>query len=245
MSSVYDLLREACGLSQTEAAEYQDVKLDSVKSWCSDRRPAPIPVIAQLQELMRLIERSGKDFAAKMKPDYEKGACIIGLPHDEKDARACGFPSKTAHLRAIAITLSRLPDGAAIQLVERDRLHIFPTPIMKEGTSKMRNVTVPIHHDMPDPAPGGFQTTVNSRPRTRAEVQRSHFRAENGARFKGVIQETPSGPQASYTIEADVGNSTNVMSDIRLWGNEDDAMLWLDQTAALHGFAKYPLERRA
>ncbi|QPF81587.1 hypothetical protein IC762_17295 [Bradyrhizobium genosp. L] len=244
MASVYDLMREACGLSQQEAADFHVVRLDSVKSWCSDRRPAPINVITELQVLMRGIEAAGKAFAASLQPDYGRRAFIIGLPADDSDAETCGFPSKPAHVRAIAIAISRLPDGAAVDLVERGRLNLVPTPTMTKEASKMRNVTVPVHHDMPDPAPGGFQAVVNTRPRTRAEVDRSHFRAENGAKFVGVLQDTPAGAQASYTIQADIGNTTSVLSDIRLIGNELDALLWLDQAAALHGFKKYPLERR-
>jgi hypothetical protein len=245
MASVYDLLRVACGLSQQEAADFHEVRLDSIKSWCSDRRRAPVLVVAQLQVLMRNIERAGEEFAAKLKPDYAKNACIIGMPQTEKDAKACGFPSLAAQMRAIAIAISRLPDGVAIELVERTRLQVFDTPTMKPGVPKMRSVTMPIHHDIPDPAPNGFQTIVNSRPRTRAEIDRATFRAENGARFKGVIQDTPAGPQASYTIEAEAGNSTNVMSDIRLLGTMADAEFWLDQAAAYRGFSKYPLERRS
>jgi hypothetical protein len=42
---------------------------------------------------------------------------VIGLPHDDKDARMCGFPSITAQMLAIAIP--RLSDNAEIRLVAR------------------------------------------------------------------------------------------------------------------------------
>ena len=52
MSNVYNLLREACGISQAEAAEFvHGTRLDSVKSWCSDRRTAPESIINELQKL--------------------------------------------------------------------------------------------------------------------------------------------------------------------------------------------------
>jgi len=244
VTSVYDLLREACGLSQQEAADYHDVRLDSIKSWCSDRRQVPVAVVAQLQELMRAIELSAEKFAAEINPNYDQNAFIIGVPIEDEDAEACGFPSIAAHHRAIAIAMSRLPDGAAFKLVDRTRLQLYPTPKMKTGASQMRQNTQPIHRDLPNPMPGGFQSVVNSRQRTQAEVDRALFRAENGAEFKGAMQKTPAGPQVSYTISADIGNSTSVMSDIRLFGNEPDALLWLDQVAALYGFAKYPIEQR-
>ena len=245
MASVYDLLREACGLSQQEAADFHDVRLDSIKSWCSDRRPAPIKVVAELQELVRNIDTAGREFASKFRPEYRENAFVIGLPRDDEDAKASGFPTKAAHLRAIAIAISHLPDGAPIRFLDRGDGAPLLTPLMKPGVPKMRNVTTPIHQDLSNPAPHGFQTVVNSRPRTLAEIDHAQFRAENGARFNGVLQDTPEGPQASYTIEADAGNTTSVMSDIQLFDTEKNAMLWLDQAAGLRGFKKYPLERRA
>ena len=40
MTSVYDLLRQRCGLSQQEAADVHSTRLDTIKSWCSGRRLA-------------------------------------------------------------------------------------------------------------------------------------------------------------------------------------------------------------
>jgi hypothetical protein len=243
MSSVYNLLREACGLSQQEAAEFHEARLDSVKSWCSDRRPAPAGVINELQELMRDVEQAGENFAAALKRTTQGNAFTIGTPIDDRDAGDAGFPSTAAHVRAIAIAISRLPNDAEVDLVPNSR-GALPTATMQRGKLKMRDNAMSITHDVPDPAPRGFQTVVNSRPRTRAEVDRAMFRAENGARFHATLQATEEGPQARYEIQADVGNSTNVTSDIQLFRIEADALAWLDQAAAHHGFAKYPLERR-
>jgi hypothetical protein len=243
MASVYNLLREACGLSQSEAADFHETRLDSIKSWCSDRRSAPIGVINELQELMRDVDHAGEEFAALLKRISRGNVFIVGLPIDDKDSTACGFPSPAAHLRAIAIAISRLPDDAEIRMVERVRGAI-PSATMQRGKTKMRNNPHPLHHDTPDPAPRGFQTVVTSQPRTRAEIDRAAFRAENGARFSATLQATPEGPQVRYTVEADTGNSTNVLSDIRLFKTEAEALAWLDQAAAFRGFAKYPLERR-
>lgn len=227
MTNVYNLLREACGVSQAEAAEFvHDTRLDSVKSWCSDRRTAPQGVINDLQRLARQIQKAGTDYAEFLKRHNEGDIYIIGLPSDEQDARACGFPSVSAQMRAIAVAISLLPDDSEIRMVERVRGAI-PAPVMERenimpieadcrvlssmqfsggkfytsGNINRRKyerleeigwvkglatnmsdveyrLTVDgrmqfallqaaeaMERDVPDPAPRGMQTTVNSRPR--------------------------------------------------------------------------------
>ena len=120
MTSVYNVLREACGVSQLEAAEnIHETRLDTVKSWSSDRRPAPQWSINQLQSLMRRIYVSGTEYAEILKKTAEGNVYLIGLPHDEADAKICGFPSMAACLQATAVTISQLPDDAEIRLVPR------------------------------------------------------------------------------------------------------------------------------
>jgi hypothetical protein len=120
MTSVYNLLRVACGISQAEAAEFvHGTRLDSVKSWCSDRRTAPQGVINDLQKLAREIHNAGIDYAALLKRISKGDVYVIGLPRDERDARACGFPSIGAQMRAIAVAISHLPEHSEIRMVER------------------------------------------------------------------------------------------------------------------------------
>jgi hypothetical protein len=56
---------------------------------------------------------------------------VIGLPSDEQDARACGFPSIGAQMRAIAIAISLLPANSEIRMVERVRGAI-PAPVLEK-----------------------------------------------------------------------------------------------------------------
>jgi len=132
MTNVYNLLREACGISQAEAAEFvHGTRLDSVKSWCSDRRTAPQGVINDLQKLAREIQNAGINYAALLKKTNKGDVCVIGLPKDEKDARTCGFPSIGAQMRAIAVAISHLPDASEIRMVERVRGAI-PAPTLEK-----------------------------------------------------------------------------------------------------------------
>jgi hypothetical protein len=227
MSNVYNLLREACGISQAEAAEFvHETRLDSVKSWCSDRRTAPQGVINDLQKLAREIQNAGIEFATLLKKISKGDVYVIGLPSDEQDARACGFPSIGAQMRAIAVAISLLPEHSEIRMVERVRGAI-PAPVLEKekimpteadsqvlnsmqftnskcytagnmnrrkyqriedigwikgistnisdveyyltetGTAQLAltRTADAMQQDFPDPAPGGFQTTVNSGPR--------------------------------------------------------------------------------
>jgi hypothetical protein len=227
MTNVYNLLREACGISQTEAAEFvHKTRLDSVKSWCSDRRTAPQGVINDLQKLTREIQNAGIDYAALLKKISKGDVYVIGLPSDEHDARVCGFPSIGAQMRAIAVAISLLPEHSEIRMVERVRGAI-PAPVLEKekiiptqsdsqtlncmqftngkcytagnmnrskyhrledigwikgistnisdveyylteiGTAQLAltRAADAMQQDFPDPAPGGFQTMVNSGPR--------------------------------------------------------------------------------
>jgi hypothetical protein len=130
MTSTYNLLREACDISQLEAADYvHETRLDTVKSWSSDRRPAPQWAINQLQSLLRRIRRAGEIYADEMKGMIAAGYSLqIGLPADDADARAHGFPSSAAALRAIAVALSLLPDDAEIRLISRAQSPIVSIP---------------------------------------------------------------------------------------------------------------------
>ncbi len=227
MTNVYNLLREACGISQAEAAEFvHGTRIDSVKSWCSDRRTAPQGVINDLQKLARGIHKSGADYAAFLKKTNSGNVYLIGLPEDERDARAHGFPSIGAQMRAIAVAISHLPPDSEIRMLERVRGAVSAPTLEKEkplptegdslvlvsmqfangkyytsgninrrkyerleeigwvkgigtnisdveyhltetGTAQLTLATVAdeMRRDFPNPAPGGFQTIVNSGPR--------------------------------------------------------------------------------
>ncbi len=223
MTNIYNLLREACGLSQAEAAAFHETRLDSVKSWCSDRRNAPQGVINDLQKLARQIHASGVAYAELLKITNGGDVYVIGLPSDEQDARVCSFPSVGAQMRAVAVAISLLPDGSAIRMVERvpgaipapvlEREMLTPVAVDSRVLSSMKftngkcytagnmdrrkyerleeigwikglstnlsdveyyltntgqaqlaltRAADAIERDYPNPAPGGFQTRVNS-----------------------------------------------------------------------------------
>lgn len=135
MDSVYNLLRESCGLSQQDAADFHGVRLDSVKSWCGERRLAPDNVVNELKHLMQSIIAAGNGYAEEViQRSGSSGVLMLGVPHDEADARACGFPSMGANMRAIAIAIAQLPDQLQIRLIPRVRG--IPAPEMENRKEK-------------------------------------------------------------------------------------------------------------
>jgi len=122
MTSVYNLLRETCGISQAEAAEFvHQARLDSVKSWCSDRRAAPAGVVRELKILARKINAAGLAYAAQLMSLKTMQTVDVGVPSDDFDARHCGFPSLGASMRAIAIAVTELPDDVEVRIGPRVR----------------------------------------------------------------------------------------------------------------------------
>ncbi len=178
MSSVYNLLRESCGLSQAEAAEFiHEVRLDTVKSWSSDRRPAQQFAVNQLQSLLRTIRDAGEQFARDLKTRSQGNVFIIGHAHDDDDARVCGFPSLSSQMHSIAIAISLLPDDAEIRLTPRVRGSIA-APIMEKEKMVATQADRQVLQDM---------TFKNGRCLTRGNMNRRKFeRLEEIGWIKGT-----------------------------------------------------------
>lgn len=51
MTTPFKQALSICGLSQTEAAEFLDVRPDTIKSWCADRNPVPKAIWQELGDL--------------------------------------------------------------------------------------------------------------------------------------------------------------------------------------------------
>jgi hypothetical protein len=69
--------------------------------------------------------------------------------------------------------------------------------------------------------------------------------AEDGADFTALLEDTPEGPKAQFTVtwQAEDENRTSTESDQRIFGTEAEAIAWLDAEAARRGFAHYPMTR--
>ncbi|MGJ5149894.1 hypothetical protein [Bradyrhizobium sp. HKCCYLR1023] len=121
LENAYNLLREFCGLSQQDAADFHDTRLDSVKSWCSDRRLAPQGAVNELQQLARQIATAGEAYARELAALGDDGTIMIALPRDDAEARSFGFPSLGAYMRGVAIAVAHLPPNLHVRMHRRGR----------------------------------------------------------------------------------------------------------------------------
>ncbi|WP_315772766.1 MULTISPECIES: hypothetical protein [unclassified Bradyrhizobium] len=144
VTSVYDLLRQRCGLSQADAASFHGTRIDTIKSWCSDRRTAPAGVLDELRDLYADISEAGDELTdvVKLMPQRDANGIFfqVGAPLDNKDAIACGFPCEGSCLAAVALAIASLPGPARI--VPRVRGAI-PTAVSQK---KSQNSRVTVYH---------------------------------------------------------------------------------------------------
>jgi len=118
MTSAYDLLRQRCGLSQQEAADLHKVRLDTVKSWCSDRRHAPDGVIDELRGLYEKINADAVrmvEAISKTDPDL---VIEVGLAADDAEAQSKGWPCVGAQAAAIGLVIARIRNPVVIEPLE-------------------------------------------------------------------------------------------------------------------------------
>lgn len=114
MITIYDLLRQRCGLSQIEAAAFHDVNINTVKSWCSGRSAAPLGVLEELAELYTKINN-----AAEQTLRHLSGAQVdatstgnpidvieIGVAVDDAEAQSIGWPCVGAQRAYLGLVLS-------------------------------------------------------------------------------------------------------------------------------------------
>jgi hypothetical protein len=144
VTSVYDLLRQRCGLSQADAASFHHTRIDTIKSWCSDRRTAPAGVLDELRDLYADISEAGNELAdvVKLMPQRDANGIFfqVGSPLDNDDAIACGFPCEGSCLAAVALAIASLPGPARIMPRVRGAI---PTAVSQK---KWQNSRVTVYH---------------------------------------------------------------------------------------------------
>jgi DNA-binding XRE family transcriptional regulator len=118
MTTLFLLLLNSCGLSQKEAADTLDARLDTIKSWSSGRRTPPPNVLALLRHLASYIDRRADDYIV-FTIDKNPQSVEIGYCADDAEAKSLGFPCVGAHNALIARLIAGLPDSIEIKIVPR------------------------------------------------------------------------------------------------------------------------------
>jgi hypothetical protein len=116
----------ACGLSIREAADYFDVRPDTVQKCVNGKARTPQGWLRELKVLSDQIERSaqaGLEAIHKMAAEYYRPDTVmdveIGTASDDIEAKALGFPCPGAHKAVAARIWARKPDGVEIIFVPR------------------------------------------------------------------------------------------------------------------------------
>lgn len=102
----YDLLRRRCGLSQPEAAALHQVRLDTVKSWCTGRNRANDGVMAELRQLHEQIERVATEALAAIAAVPQAEEIELGYATDDHEAQALGWPCVGAQAASLGIVIA-------------------------------------------------------------------------------------------------------------------------------------------
>jgi DNA-binding transcriptional regulator YiaG len=114
LPTAYKLLMQRCGLSQAEAAELHEVGLDTVKSWCAGRNPAPAAALAELRQLHLAISLAATRLAEKAIKRLRGGTIELGTVDDDRAALALGFPCVGAHEAALGLALALMGDVTVV-----------------------------------------------------------------------------------------------------------------------------------
>jgi hypothetical protein len=217
--SVYDLLRQRCGLSQADAAGFHDTRIDTIKSWCSDRRTAPAGVLDELRDLYADISEAGDELAdvVKLMPQRDANGIFfqVGTPLDSNDAIACGFPCEGSCLAAVALAIASLPGPARI--VPRERGAI-PTAISQK---KWQNSRITVYHfKVFDAANDSYVVPVRKSPMERIKMIGGEPLMETAERIQPSALDGFGRYEASNPITQNANLSPKAREVIRRYGLE-------------------------
>lgn len=97
-----------CGLSQQEAADFLQVSLSAVQSWCTGRRSAPLGVWQQLASLFAQIEDAADGAADTMETNGIDLRALVNLEADlVDDALPIAGATEAAGAMALLMVLRR------------------------------------------------------------------------------------------------------------------------------------------
>ena len=217
VTSVYDLLRQRCGLSQADAADFHTTRIDTIKSWCSDRRTAPAGVLDELRDLYADISEAGDELAdvVKLMPQRDANGVFfqVGTPLDNKDAIACGFPCEGSCLAAVALAIASLPGPARI--VPRVRGAI-PTAVSQKRWQSSR-VTV-YHFKVFDAMNDRYVVPLRKSPMERIKMIGGEPLMETAERIQPSALDQFGRYEANDTALADAKFSLRAREVMKLYG---------------------------
>lgn len=103
MTTLYALLRDRCGLSIREAAEFHRASANTVTKWSNGDRNAPPGAIEELRTLYEQIEIAADrvaEMTEEIPPDDVVELCVVS---DDHEAQSLGWPCVGAQAAAMGL----------------------------------------------------------------------------------------------------------------------------------------------
>lgn len=87
MKTLFNILRQECGLSLREAAEFCEVRFDTIRNWDYDRRTPPKDLLIKLHNLSARINFVAAESLNKIRELPKSETIIIGYAVDDHEAQ--------------------------------------------------------------------------------------------------------------------------------------------------------------
>lgn len=122
MTTVLRLALDACGLSQREAAEFLNVRRDTVDKALNGRTATPPGWLLELRGLhgrQRQAANQALEAIYRQTADRGPGEIEVGYCTDDAEAQSLGWPTANAHAVTLRMIWEDLPDGCRLILSPR------------------------------------------------------------------------------------------------------------------------------
>jgi len=111
MTTLFSLLAQACGLSHREAAEFVQVRIDTVKSWSSGRNACPARALDEMATLAARVATAAAEALAQIEAmAAQQGApdvIDLGVASDDAEAQSIGWPCVGAQRASLGLIVAR------------------------------------------------------------------------------------------------------------------------------------------
>lgn len=120
-STLFTGILNLCGLSHREAADFLNVRVDTVKSWSSGRNRVAPGALEELWTLADRIERAAVEAERVFRQQWSGRETVIelGIAADDHEAQQLGWPCVGAQRAMAARLWYKLPREVEVVLVPR------------------------------------------------------------------------------------------------------------------------------
>ncbi|MDP9195226.1 MAG: hypothetical protein M3O22_00380 [Pseudomonadota bacterium] len=108
METVFQILLQSCGLSHREAAEFLDVRPDTIKSWSSGRRAVPEGAVNQILTLLKAQAKAAQETVRVIQRNPYAETIELGYASDDAEAQGLGWFCVGAQMGALRKVLELL-----------------------------------------------------------------------------------------------------------------------------------------